>query len=400
MESSPPFLALLVPELFPAADPARAAAPILGHAPLPVTAEDGPVFGELLAAMHQPFDPARQVVSAERQLLPPPAQAVQSRRSAHPVQGDGAPPRVPPASALRVETGAAKDAEVPAAAPAPERAPPPTRIADPLSAALQDELPNTLRRDGRSPPDQIVEADVRRQPSERLAISTADARPPPQQGDAGRAGPEINPRLPPVASPAGPVRALADQLRVMAGERVAPAAPRPDRMPTDRLVHSSGVVTSVPQAPAPSAEAAPTAKAVLELSPADPQFSERIAEQARWLAGREGGEVRIRLNPPHLGTLEIKVQVADEQTFVNFSASQPAARELLEGSMGRLRGLMDSAGLTLADAQVSSGGAGEHRRAGPFAPDPELVPEDGGSAAAAERIALPPPGSTGIDLYA
>ena len=62
----------------------------------------------------------------------------------------------------------------------------------------------------------------------------------------------------------------------------------------------------------------------------------------------------MRLNPPELGHLEVKVAVNDEHTFVSITASNAQSREVLEQHLGRLRSLLDDAGLSLADAEVSS----------------------------------------------
>ena len=95
---------------------------------------------------------------------------------------------------------------------------------------------------------------------------------------------------------------------------------------------------------------------VAELHPTEPRFPEKLTEQVRILTNQNGGEARIRMNPPELGALDIRVHVSDDKTFVSFSATHSATRDVLEQSMGRLRTLFDAAGLELADTEVSSNG--------------------------------------------
>jgi len=61
----------------------------------------------------------------------------------------------------------------------------------------------------------------------------------------------------------------------------------------------------------------------------------------------------MRLDPPNLGSIRIQIRMQGEQASVIFQAPNPHARELLEQSLPKLREMMESEGLMLADAQVS-----------------------------------------------
>lgn len=106
--------------------------------------------------------------------------------------------------------------------------------------------------------------------------------------------------------------------------------------------------------------------------------------------------MRLRLNPPELGHLDIKVSVKDEQTFVSIAANNSSTREVLEQHIGRLRTLLDAAGLDLMGAEVSSERHPERR--------PDETPEwvtplprrDARDAAPVERSAQP---SHAVDLF-
>jgi len=163
--------------------------------------------------------------------------------------------------------------------------------------------------------------------------------------------------------------------------------------PVPTTVAAMTITTSVGQAEqAGSIQQSITPAPALELP-------EQLADSVRLLATRQGGEMRLRLNPPELGHLEVKVTVNDEQTFVTITASNNLSRDVLEQHLGRLRSLLDGAGLSLADAQVSS-----ERHAQDQTPQTadELIPAlPETSAVDSEKPSPAPlPSEHGVDLFA
>jgi len=76
-------------------------------------------------------------------------------------------------------------------------------------------------------------------------------------------------------------------------------------------------------------------------------------------------EARIQLDPPELGSLEVKLKVSQEQATVHVQAQNPQVREVLEASAHRLRDALAGQGISLdsfdvSDQSMSSGsGNGE-----------------------------------------
>lgn len=66
-------------------------------------------------------------------------------------------------------------------------------------------------------------------------------------------------------------------------------------------------------------------------------------------------EAKIHLDPPELGSLEIKLQVQNQETKVQIHASQPQVREALEQQAFRLREALAQEGMNLSGFDVSSG---------------------------------------------
>ena len=69
----------------------------------------------------------------------------------------------------------------------------------------------------------------------------------------------------------------------------------------------------------------------------------------------------IKLNPPNLGAVEVRVNVDGDEVQVSFTAQQGLAREALEAAIPRLREMFAEQGLNLADVDVSPRDSGERR---------------------------------------
>jgi flagellar hook-length control protein FliK len=70
-------------------------------------------------------------------------------------------------------------------------------------------------------------------------------------------------------------------------------------------------------------------------------------------------QAEIKLTPPNLGPLEIKISMQNDQTNVTFIAAQAPTREALESSIPRLREMFGEINLNLANVDVGHQQAGE-----------------------------------------
>jgi flagellar hook-length control protein FliK len=70
----------------------------------------------------------------------------------------------------------------------------------------------------------------------------------------------------------------------------------------------------------------------------------------------------LRLSPEHLGPLEVRIAVRDDQASVWFGAAHADTRAAIEQALPRLRELFASQGLSLADAGVHHQGPREQGR--------------------------------------
>ncbi len=150
--------------------------------------------------------------------------------------------------------------------------------------------------------------------------------------------------------------------------------------------------------------AAPSSNVPLDTTAA--RWHEALASRLHWMLDHDIGEARIKLNPPALGALDVKISVHDDKTFVQLVASNAAARDELSQSLPRLRDLLSAGGLALGGATVSGGrdDSSAQHSAGQSAPQPYARPGDRlagiaapGGSAPARRGSI---GSSQIDLYA
>ncbi|MGI2048016.1 flagellar hook-length control protein FliK [Shewanella oncorhynchi] len=105
------------------------------------------------------------------------------------------------------------------------------------------------------------------------------------------------------------------------------------------------------------------------------RFSPVMKQQLITMVSQGIQHAEIRLDPPELGHMLVKIQVHGDQTQVQFHVTQSQTRDLVEQAMPRLRELLQEQGMQLADSHVSQGDQGE-RREGSFG--------DGGSSNAAD----------------
>lgn len=132
-----------------------------------------------------------------------------------------------------------------------------------------------------------------------------------------------------------------------------------------------------------------------------PSFANELGEKVVWLAGRNGQVAELTLNPPQMGSVEIRLTVAGGEAGAQFFSANPVVREALETALPKLRELMAQAGINLGEANVrdqsfAQGKGSERPEAGASALFPAAEAANEGMG-----IGLPRSGGLGlVDLYA
>lgn len=120
-----------------------------------------------------------------------------------------------------------------------------------------------------------------------------------------------------------------------------------------------------------------------------PQWSQAVGEKVLWLAAQNVSAAEIRLDPPDMGQLHVKVSVNQDQASVTFISPHPVVRDALDQQLNRLREMFSDQGLNLVNVDVSDrSGAQQHQ-------DQERNGHSG-TAAITEEEELVPVGATAV----
>lgn len=84
-----------------------------------------------------------------------------------------------------------------------------------------------------------------------------------------------------------------------------------------------------------------------------PGWGQAVGQRVMWMARNGAQEAQLQLNPRHLGPIEVRLTVNQEQVNVHFSAQHGATREALEQAIPRLRDMLGEGGLSLGQSSVS-----------------------------------------------
>ncbi|MER2581321.1 MAG: flagellar hook-length control protein FliK, partial [Candidatus Competibacter sp.] len=169
-------------------------------------------------------------------------------------------------------------------------------------------------------------------------------------------------------------------------ETVAAIRPEGSVGPT----HNGPLTQASSPSPSPALSDAPADHAALPAAPGllnlnQKNWERMLGHQLNWVVNNRLPEAEIKVNPPDLGPLEVRVSLRHNQTDVAFFSHEAAVREALENALPRLREMLDSQGINLNQAQVfdqssarQQAGAGEQfasgQRGGSSTPTPDSEP--------------------------
>lgn len=145
---------------------------------------------------------------------------------------------------------------------------------------------------------------------------------------------------------APPEEALVDMAAIRAGEPIAPA-----NGGTPTQAGSSSAASVVRPDGSTASASLPTTPEVLNLN--QKNWERTLGHQLNWMVNNRLQEAEIKVNPPDLGPLEVRVSLHHNQTSVTFFSHEAAVREALENALPRLREMLDGQGINLGQAQVS-----------------------------------------------
>ena len=90
----------------------------------------------------------------------------------------------------------------------------------------------------------------------------------------------------------------------------------------------------------------------LQLSQNQTEVAEALTEKVNIMLSKNLKQIDIRLDPPELGRMQIKLSMNQDQASVQFTVANQNVREMVEQSMPRLREMMNQQGLQLSQSSV------------------------------------------------
>ncbi|MGR8931596.1 MAG: flagellar hook-length control protein FliK [Gammaproteobacteria bacterium] len=82
-------------------------------------------------------------------------------------------------------------------------------------------------------------------------------------------------------------------------------------------------------------------------------WNQELGDKLIWMHKQAIPSAELRLNPAHLGPLQVKVDVSGDQATVTFTAHNLAVKEAIEAAIPKLREMLGGQQLNLADVNVS-----------------------------------------------
>jgi len=87
----------------------------------------------------------------------------------------------------------------------------------------------------------------------------------------------------------------------------------------------------------------------------DPAWGGAIGERLVWMARGDQQFAELKITPPNLGALEVRLSINNDQASVSFVSNHAAVRDAIESAIPRLREMLAEQSLNLVQAEVGSG---------------------------------------------
>ncbi|HDK03136.1 MAG TPA: hypothetical protein ENG84_04775 [Gammaproteobacteria bacterium] len=133
--------------------------------------------------------------------------------------------------------------------------------------------------------------------------------------------------------------------------------------PPTAPVHGDGTAGAIPFAtgigPPAGPVSAPAAPPV-PVPPNHPAWGEALSSRVLWVLDHQLPSASVRLNPPGLGPLEIRISLHQDQAQVSFASHHAVVRDAVEAALPRLREMLAGNGVTLAGVNISHQSLSDH----------------------------------------
>ena len=118
----------------------------------------------------------------------------------------------------------------------------------------------------------------------------------------------------------------------------------PTQMPSAARMESASI----------NAHVVPPPPLAVDIKVGTPGWDTAFSQKVAWAATNQHQVAELRLNPPNLGPIEIRITVTNDQATAVFVSAHASVRESIEAALPKLREMMGESGLTLGNVNVSS----------------------------------------------
>jgi len=92
-----------------------------------------------------------------------------------------------------------------------------------------------------------------------------------------------------------------------------------------------------------------------------PGWSDDLGQRVVWMTGKGMQSAELQLNPQHLGPVEVRINMAQDQASIQFVSHHAGVREAIEAAIPKLREMLGAQNLNLADVSVTQQSFSDHR---------------------------------------
>lgn len=146
-----------------------------------------------------------------------------------------------------------------------------------------------------------------------------------------------------------------------------------------------------------------TQTSVIDIPLKQQGWDQAMGHRVAWQINQNIQSADIRLNPPHLGPLEVRIKMTDEGANVTFSSQHGVVRDAVEAALPKLREMLEGQGINLANTDVSEQNVAQHNSQGETGEDSGSATQMGNQAIDDESGARSPIISVSnrmLDLFA
>jgi flagellar hook-length control protein FliK len=129
-------------------------------------------------------------------------------------------------------------------------------------------------------------------------------------------------------------------------------------------------------------------------------ITDQVTDHLLRLVSNGSREMTMRLHPPELGDLTVRVAVSGRDVSAWFASPQPQVQNAINDALGQLQTNLGSAGYNLTGAWVGADGSSARQRGSELpAPPTPTSPASSSSALPAAVAAVSRPPASGLNIY-